>query len=69
MVEAYAKWKAAEHDDDTSSEVGKRYFEEYAIGTKKAISKMNLRGGRMLSPVRPGRRTRRRWGLPNGVDG
>lgn len=68
VVESYAKWKAADWDDDISSEVGRRYFEEYAIGVKKAISRMNRRGGRMLTPVRPGRRKGRRWGLPNGID-
>lgn len=68
VPEAYAKWKAADYDDDTSSEVGRRYFEEYAMGVKKAVSRMNRRGGRMLSPVRPGRRRPRRWGVSNGTD-
>lgn len=68
VPEAYAKWKAADYDDDTSSEVGRRYFEEYAMGVKKAVSRMNRRGGRMLSPVRPGRRRPRRWGVSNGID-
>ena len=67
-IEEYAKWKAADWDDDTSSQIGERYQKGWDDQVKKARSRLNrLSGG--WSPARPGGR-RRRLRVPTspGVD-
>lgn len=58
VIEAYALWKAAEWDDDTSSKVGQTYQGTYELGIKQIKSDLNRRRGGW-GPVHPRRRSRR----------
>lgn len=66
VVEAYAKWKAAEWDDDSSSQVGRSYLEEYEMGIKRIRRELQRRRGPM-APARL-RRPQRVFPVDNGVD-
>lgn len=54
-IEAYAKWKAADWDDDLSSQVGQAYHQDWEVELKKARSRINRLSGKW-GPARPGRR-------------
>lgn len=67
-LEEYAKWKAADWDDDTSSQIGLSYQKNWEAEIKKARMRLNkLAGG--WAPARVGSRSRRRT-IPTspGVD-
>jgi hypothetical protein len=58
-LEEYAKWKAADWDDDTSSQIGMMYQKNWEQMLKDARRQLNkLAGG--WAPARVGGRTRRR---------
>lgn len=54
-IEEYAKWKAADWDDDTSSQVGETYKKGWEEWIKKGRMRQNRMGGKW-GPVRAGRR-------------
>lgn len=55
-VEAYAKWKAATWDDDTSSQIGLGYKAEWLERVKEAKISLNQKAGKRWAPARPKRR-------------
>lgn len=67
-LEAYAKWKAAEYDDDESSGAGQAFMEEYERGVAMAKMSVNRKSGSRLSGASWGKRGRRRTSLNPGVD-
>lgn len=67
VIEAYAKAKAADWDDDTSSQVGMKYEAEYQAGLKDIKVALNKARGRHLPRLRPKRSTLGRF-RSNGVD-
>lgn len=54
IIEAYASWKAADWDDDTSSKIGQNYMQEYEMGIRKVKMRRNRMGGGW-GPARPAR--------------
>lgn len=58
VLEAYVKWKAADYDDDTSSQVGLAYQAEWEKGLSAAKRSMNTRLGPNLPRATLARRTR-----------
>lgn len=67
-LEEYAKWKAADWDDDTSSEVGQAYLKGWELGIRKSRGRLNRLSGK-LSPARAGgSRRRRRVPTRPGID-
>lgn len=67
VLEAYAKWKAAEYSNDSPSNNGEKYQAEWERGVAKAKINESRRGGVRAGAVKIGRRTS---GLPvrPGVD-
>lgn len=66
ILEAYVKWKAADYDDDTSSQVGAMYQAEWEAGLASARRAMNMRLGPSLPPAKVGKR--RPFPVSRGVD-
>lgn len=68
-IEEYAKWKAADWDDDTSSQIGERYQKGYDDMVKRAKMRINKMSGKW-GPARPGGRSRMLNRIPTspGVD-
>lgn len=64
----YAKWKAAELDDDESSNQGKMHWERYLELVKQAKKIINRKGGTALPPVNVKRRNRRPWARVPSAD-
>ena len=58
-LEEYAKWKAADWDDDTSSQIGMMYQKNWEQMLKDARRRLNKMAGGW-APARVGGRTRRR---------
>jgi hypothetical protein len=58
-LEAYAKWKAAEYDDDSSSGEGRAFKEEYDQGVALAKLTMNKKAGMRLAGATWGKRSKR----------
>jgi hypothetical protein len=56
-LEEYAKWKMADYDDDSSSQNGLLYQQEYMRLVRDAKRHMRERGGRTLGHVSLGRRS------------
>lgn len=52
----YVLWKAADYDDDTSSQIGMAYNASWEKGVAMAKKNMNTRLGSDLPPIRWGRR-------------
>jgi hypothetical protein len=60
VLEAYGKWKAAEWDDDTSSEQGLVFKKQWEEGIVTARVRLNRKSG----PLAPARPKRSRGSLP-----
>lgn len=56
-IEEYAKWKAADWDDDTSSQIGVTYQKNWETELKKARTRINRLSGKW-GPARAGGRRR-----------
>lgn len=67
-LEAYVKWKAADYDDDTSSQVGLMYQAEWEKGLSAAKRSMNTRLGPQLPGTKWGKRKRWYQYASPGVD-
>lgn len=59
LVEMYANWRAADFDDDTTSQQGDRYRALYELGIREFRQDLRRRGGTRLGPAKVGRRTQR----------
>lgn len=59
FIEAYAKWKAGDYADDSSSGNGQVYMQEYMAGVVEATKATQLKAGVRLSGIVPGRYPRR----------
>lgn len=66
VIEAYAKWKAAQADDHRPSDFGLNFQAEYERGCSQARAHMNRKAGVFKARKRLGRR--RRWPTSPGVD-
>jgi len=66
-IEEYAKWKAADWDDDTSSKIGERYQQGYQVEVKKARMRLTRMAGKW-GPARIGKSSRRNIPARPGVD-
>jgi hypothetical protein len=67
IVLDYVLWKAADYDDDQSSQIGLQYQAQYEKGVAWARGQMMRKAGIRLPEIRPGR-PRRRWPVSPGVD-
>ena len=61
LIELYVKWKAAEYNDDGSSQNGMTYLQMYEAETKKARGRIRRMQGRRRPAAQAGRRTRRKY--------
>ena len=67
VIEAYAKWKAADYADDASSQVGQAYKAEYESGVIGMKVNLTKKAGVRIGHARVGRRRTTRL-APPGVD-
>lgn len=66
VIEAYAKWKAAEAEDHRPSEYGLNFQAEYERSISKVRADLNRKSGVFLGRAIPGRRPT--FPLTNGTD-
>lgn len=66
IIEAYAKWKAAEAEEHKPSQYGLSFQAEYERGTAKIRADMNRKAGVFKGKKTPGRRPV--WPLTPGTD-
>lgn len=68
VIEAYAKWKAAEAEEHKPSNYGLSFQAEYAKGVAKARSDMNRKAGIFKARKVGGKRRGRRFPVTPGTD-
>jgi hypothetical protein len=68
IIEAYAKWKAADYADDQSSGMGQAYQQEYMQGVVDAMKSTTLKGGVRLGGVVWGRKGSKQIPTTPGTD-
>lgn len=68
VIEAYAKWKAAEAEEHKPSQFGLAFQAEYEKGVAKTRSDMNKKGGVFKARKVGGKRRGRRYPVTPGTD-